>query len=534
MKLISASFSAVLFIAVVSAGIYAKTADHSRFEELRKNFNNPEDVTRTCLGCHNLAGQEVMKTSHWLWSNSSGKGKETVSAGKKNVMSNFFPAVASNEASCTRCHIGYGWRDRNFDFTNASKIDCLVCHTQSDRYVKSRGGAGYPSVNETNYQAAAQSVGRPSNKNCGQCHFDSHGEGSGVLRGDLTRALIQKDSGDIDVHMSPDGRKMTCVDCHTTKEHNIKGRAYSSSMASAAKDRVSCESCHTGNPHTQKRYIEESSAMKEDGSYDVLNYKTMLFGREKPADTIKNRILDKHSQKVSCQACHINLYAVTGKTRLSWDWSKAGQRPEDESKTKDADGDALFVMNRGEFTLGADIVPEYRVLGGRVSNVLVGDKIDPTGTVHLNPVIDAKTNGKLWPVRVLRSKQPYDVKNNTLIVPKLFGGPGSGAYFDDHDWQKAAAAGMRAAGLEFSGEIGWVDTEKVMPINHMVGSKKNALKCEDCHSRNGRLANVQAGWVPGRDRSLFLDIVGTLMLLGSIAGVAVHGFLRYKFRKGGK
>jgi len=243
-----------------------------------------------------------------------------------------------------------------------------------------------------------------------------------------------------------------------------------------------------------------------------------------------NRILDQHYQKVSCQACHISSYATTGKTRLSWDWSKAGQAP--KNAPKDADGDDLFVMDKGEFTLGIDLVPEYRVLGGRVSHVLVGDKIDPKNTVLLNPPVDTETDGKIWPVKVMRGKQPYDAKSNMIIVPKLFGAAGSGAYFGDHDWQKAAAAGMKAAGLEFSGEIGWVNTEMVLPINHMVGSKKYALKCEDCHSRDGRLANVQAGWIPGRDRSLFLDIIGTLMLLGSLAGVSVHGFLRYKSKKG--
>jgi hypothetical protein len=259
----------------------------------------------------------------------------------------------------------------------------------------------------------------------------------------------------------------------------------------------------------------------------------MLYGREAPENSYLHRILDSHYSKVSCQACHIDHYAKTRKTRLSWDWSKAGQKPEDESKIKDADGDILFDANKGQFTSGRDIVPEYRLLGGRVSHVLAGDKIDPTkGPVLLNPVTDAEADGKIWPVKVMRAKQLYDTETKFLVIPKLYGGRGTGAYFDDHDWQKAASAGMKAAGLEFSGKTDWVDTEMVLPINHMVGSKKSVLACEDCHSRDGRLENVQAGWVPGRDRSLFLDIVGILMLLGSLGGVAFHGFLRYKSKKG--
>ncbi len=68
-------------------------------------------------------------------------------------------------------------------------------------------------------------------------------------------------------------------------------------------------------------------------------------------------------------------------------------------------------------------------------------------------------------------------------------------------------------------------------VNHGVTDAGQSLKCEDCHSRDGRFSSIEAGWVPGKDRSFFLDIVGILMLLGAIAGVAGHGFLRYRASK---
>jgi hypothetical protein len=37
-------------------------------------------------------------------------------------------SIISNEARCTSCHAGYGWKDATFDFTDMTKIDCLVCH----------------------------------------------------------------------------------------------------------------------------------------------------------------------------------------------------------------------------------------------------------------------------------------------------------------------------------------------------------------------------------------------------------------------
>lgn len=66
------------------------TADHTKFPELQKKFTKPEDVTAACLKCHNTAGMEVIKTSHWLWSRKTDKlpGKEgtVVDVGKKMLL----------------------------------------------------------------------------------------------------------------------------------------------------------------------------------------------------------------------------------------------------------------------------------------------------------------------------------------------------------------------------------------------------------------------------------------------------------------
>jgi hypothetical protein len=69
------------------------------------------------------------------------------------------------------------------------------------------------------------------------------------------------------------------------------------------------------------------------------------------------------------------------------------------------------------------------------------------------------------------------------------------------------------------------------PLTHLVRDKENSLKCSDCHSRNGRLAGLEACWIPGRDRNLPLDILGMIMLFGSIIGVSIHGFIRFKKSK---
>ena len=56
--------------------------------------------------------------------------------GKKDLINNFCQAVPSNEGRCSQCHIGIGWGDKDFDFSNPKNIDCLACHDQTGTYKK--------------------------------------------------------------------------------------------------------------------------------------------------------------------------------------------------------------------------------------------------------------------------------------------------------------------------------------------------------------------------------------------------------------
>jgi len=92
------------------------------------------------------------------------------------------------------------------------------------------------------------------------------------------------------------------------------------------------------------------------------------------------------------------------------------------------------------------------------------------------------SESKISPFKVMRGKQPYDAVNNYLIVPKLYGEDG---YWKTFDWEKASALGMEKINLEFSGTVGFVETEMYWPINHMVMSSDNALNCTNCHGKKG-------------------------------------------------
>ena len=122
------------------------TADHSKFKELQKTFASGPEVTKACLACHTEAAKQVHRTKHWTWEFLNPDSSQRL--GKKNVINNFCISVASNYAFCTACHVGYGWKDDNFDFTSEANVDCLVCHDTTGKYRKLPGLAGHPAYKE--------------------------------------------------------------------------------------------------------------------------------------------------------------------------------------------------------------------------------------------------------------------------------------------------------------------------------------------------------------------------------------------------
>ncbi len=100
------------------------------------------------------------------------------------------------------------------------------------------------------------------------------------------------------------------------------------------------------------------------------------------------------------------------------------------------------------------------------------------------------------------SKQPYDSERNIIVVPKLFGKGGFWATLatdtpPEENWVNSVTLGMKEVGEEFSGKIGWVETEMNWPINHMVVPAKKALKCTACHGKKATRMDWEALGYPG-------------------------------------
>ena len=93
----------------------SSTADHSQFKELQQPFASGPDVTKACLTCHTEAAKQVHLTKHWTWEFLNPENNQRL--GKKNVLNNFCISISQNYAFCTSCHTGYGWKDKNFDFS---------------------------------------------------------------------------------------------------------------------------------------------------------------------------------------------------------------------------------------------------------------------------------------------------------------------------------------------------------------------------------------------------------------------------------
>lgn len=494
------------------------TADHTSFEELKKPFKTGPEVTRACLSCHTEAGKQLHQTTHWRWRFDNPRtGREL---GKLNTINMFWGAVVSNHARCTSCHIGYGWKDDGFDFTAEENIDCLVCHDTTGTYKKFPTDAGHPPYVDKPFPEdggrmwkapdlgqVAQKVGKTSRETCGACHFYGGG-GDGVKHGDLDSSLVAATRA-LDVHMGKDGLDLSCADCHVSQGHRFSGSRY----ATTAKDthgidvpgrddgsRATCESCHGNEPHRTNPH--------RPAVYEKLN---------------------GHVDKVACQTCHIPAFArggVATKTRV--DWSTAGRLGTDGRpiRTKNEKGRETYATDRGKSTWGENLVPEYAWFNGTVRYKLIGDKLGGEEPVALNRYEGeaGDPGARIWPFKVMRGRQPIDAGNGTLAAFKLYGG--DAAFGPSRDWDRAIGAAMDEAGVDFSGRNGFVETTMDWPVTHMVAPREQALDCGACHSREGRLEGLEAPYMPGRDRSGLVDLLGWLAVLAAIGGVAVHGAAR--------
>lgn len=441
-KLIRSAILVALASAMVP--LQASAVDHSKL--IKGPIETGPQATAQCLKCHDQQARGLMQTPHWTWTRTQEVDGKQVELGKINAFNNFCTSTETNRVHCSECHIGYGWRDKSFDFTDKTKVDCLICHDTTGTYHKDGDNAG--EVEEgVDILRVAQTVGKPVRYNCGNCHFFGGG-GDAVKHGDLDSSMEYPEK-EIDIHMSPDGQDFACQDCHEAGNHHISGANMATSPD--GKGEFGCTRCHDAAPHEQSR-------------------------------------LNKHTATVACQTCHIPEFARELATQMDWDWSTAGKDVKMSTKAS-----VTYRKTMGTLTWQKNVVPTYAWFNGKSGVYLRGDKIDPAKMTRLTyPLGDIKDpHSKIHPFKVHTGKQIYDSKNNILITAHVYGKDG---FWSTFDWDSAAKIGMASAGLPYSGEYGFAKTEMYWRIDHQVAPKDKALKCLDCHGDNGRMKWTELGY----------------------------------------
>ena len=488
------------------------TVDHSRLDALKKPFASGKQVTEACVSCHSEAASQFHQTIHWTWLGTEPDAEKRM--GKAGDSLNNFCISANNmqDKSCNACHPS--WNGQGTE----GEVNCLVCHgrqqinwTEAFDDLNAFSGSDDPEEQQivadiqADIQQAVQSVILPARENCGSCHFYGGG-GDGVKHGDLDSSIAQPPKS-LDVHMGVDGKNFQCTRCHTTVRHNVAGRIYSRPAAADRKSlieddltaKITCESCHSATPH-------KAGSKAND-----------------------------HTDRVACQSCHIPLFARQNPTKTWWDWSKAGTLQDGKKYNEKGEfGKEVYMTIKGEMKWEKDVKPEYFWFNGSMNTLTIKDFIDPEKIVAVSAPVGSREdkNARIFPFKIHGGKQPYDTVQKVLLAPMLSGKDG---YWETLDWQNAIEKGMQALNASYSGSFDFVETTYAFPITHMVAPRDNVVRCAECHTGQGsRLASLTGFYMPGRDRTGWIDTLGWLAVLGALAGVALHGLGRAFSRKGGK
>lgn len=504
------------------------TADHGKFDILKKPFGSAQEVTAACRSCHTEADTQVMHTLHFTWTYQA-KGSDKP-LGKAHVLNAFCGNVASNEPRCTSCHAGYGWTDvRKTPQEQGVVVDCLACHDTSGQYAKLDDAAGLPALGTVSPKAktitgakawpvdlnkAALSVGMPRNENCGACHFYGGG-GDNVKHGDLSSALVNA-KRDVDVHMSKEGAGLVCADCHVSNAHRVAGSRYDTRVEDhphlkpgELRDTATCQSCHGERPH-----------------------KANFPGVK----------LNDHTDRLACQTCHIPSFARGGvATKTWWDWSTAGKlkdgKPYAEDGYHQGDGKPrdTYLSTKGDFKWAENVTPYYAWYDGRLRYANTDLDVNPNGVTDVNAIHGSADDphSRIWPFKRMEGKQAFDTQNNRFVYNQVWGPTTDTALWTNFNWEKSIKAAMTYVDLPYSGKFAFAETRMYWPITHMVAPKNQAVKCEECHAKNGRMATIAGLYIPGATPSLG-GRIGLFILLAALAGVLGHGLLRLFARTRGQ
>jgi hypothetical protein len=395
----------------------------------------------SCATCHAGEAQDAYHSNHYQWAGKLGSINDFCGYPDINWISKMTNLLGEQvDGGCSTCHAGMGAKPGAAGVEN---VDCLMCHSKDyKRSVQSVNGSlrFVPTPGKV-------TVRTPGREECLRCHIGAGG-GPNNKRGDLEPAHIDPPSADFDVHMASQakgGAGLVCIDCHVTQDHKIGGRGADLRIDEGGPMKR-CADCHGGAPHT-------------DGD------------------------LNRHTQRVACESCHIPAFARIQSTDMFRDF-------------RASEVDHLKNLYEPALTRQANVTPVYAFWNGSTIFYNYGSPAN-NGTVLASPkggVTDAIA--KLFPFKLHHAMQAHDPATGQLIPLKM------GILFQTGDTDRAIRQGAADAGLSLSQGYDFVETSRYMGIFHEVAPADQALSCSACHDANPPRVDFTAlGYTPNSTRN---------------------------------
>jgi hypothetical protein len=421
----------------------------------QKYFEHYEG-TKTCLKCHQDEANAFFTSQHYQWRGDTPDllNSHGAKLGKMNIVNDFCTSpkpswigeVRNGEGKilatgCSKCHAGHGLMpSEEISQQQLENIDCLICHASGyNRTLVSSSEDVWewkPLLwkNQEGLDSVSKRISRPTRTMCLRCHSASGG-GPNYKRGDIEYTLREPEV-EFDVHMSPNGADLHCVDCHAGSDHRVRGRGVDLAATDLKGASLRCDdgACHDNEPH-------------------------------------KKQLLNTHAVRVDCTVCHLPEFAKDEPTDMFRDWSD-GHYSEEKGK------------NVPHIDLQSNVIPVYTWYNGTSSVQLPGKKVttDEQGRIIMVRPEGSRddASSRIHAFKLHRGKLPV-LEEKGWILPVMVD-----EFYAHGDINRA----VREAAHGFYGidnaEFAWVDTVRYMGIFHEVQPAQSALRCLDCHGPDGR------------------------------------------------
>jgi hypothetical protein len=403
----------------------------------------------TCRECHPDEALEVHGSVMYQWQGSApdmvgGPESQGKIAGGVN---SYCISILGNWTGCSTCHLGLGELPQaEPTAAQLDNIDCMLCHQQEYRRQRV-GGTFEPDLAAMSItmDEAVQTVHLPERFNCLQCHAKAGG-GDAVKRGDLAMAHVATADEHFDVHMATTEADLRCQDCHTFSQHRVAGKG--SDLRPTDSDEVlECSNCHAD----------------------------MVTGHA--------TAIDRHIERVACQACHVPVYAKNAADTAA---TEATEVHRTWLGTHSTEPPYHPISDRRN-----DLTPHYRFWNRKSRNALLYEvpSIDPaTGRRPTSrpqgTVFDPEA--RLYAFKYKTALQPLVSSSGQLVALD------TSVFFATADADAATRQGLLNMGLADTEPYEWVETDTFQMLNHQVAEEP--LRCDDCHGVNGRVASAGLGY----------------------------------------